>query len=470
MRRRFAFLHTTTFRITLLAAGLFAAFVAIILLYVYSATAGVLERQDSRAIELESTEMVRAYRRGGLNDLNRLVVERSIGASESLYLLTQPNGRRISGNLSALPEDRPDDDSQFSFTYQLPTEDGDVIERSAKGRVSRAPGGHQLLVGRDVEENQSYVRRVTDAIWTGSALVLVFGVILGGFISHRFARRLDALNDVARDVAAGDLTRRAPRNNSGDELDELSANLNDMLDRIERLTAGLRHAGDAIAHDLRSPLTRLRTRLEASLQDAEQGGDCEVSLRETLEEADHILATFNAVLRIARLEAGERREPLTRLDPAELIADLAELYEPVAEDEDLAFESDIQSGLIILGDKGLLSQAVANLLDNAIKYAPPGEAIVLRLRQVRDGRTEISVTDTGPGIPEEHRARVTQRFVRLDASRSKPGAGLGLSLVQAVAEIHGADFILDDGPGSMTEAGAGLRAALLFPRAKEKAR
>jgi len=464
MTRRWAFLRTTTFRVTLLAAALFAVFVAIILAYVYSATAGAMARQDARAIESQAEDLVRAYRRDGLNGLNRIVVERSVGASEDLYLLTRPNGRRISGNLSALPEDRPDDDSQFGFAYQLPTADGETVERRAKGRIVRLLGGYQILVGRDVEENARYVRRVTDAIWTGSALVLGFGVLLGGFVSRRFARRLDALNAVARDVAAGDLRRRAPRNNTGDELDELSENLNEMLDRIERLTTGLRHAGDSIAHDLRSPLTRLRNRMEDGLREAERGADCREALETALDDADQLLTTFNSVLKIARLEAGERREQLSPIDPKELVADLAELYEPVAEDSGLAFSCELADGLRIRADRGLVSQAIANLLDNAVKYAPPGEAVALRLRRCSDGRVEISVTDTGPGIAEMDRERVKKRFVRLDDSRTSPGSGLGLALVQAVAEIHGAEFTLDEGPGSETGAGSGLRAALVFPQ------
>lgn len=466
MTQRRAFLRTTTFRITLLAAGLFAVFVSIILAYVYSATAGAMARQDSRAIETQAEDMVRAYRRSGLNGLNRIVVERSVGASEDLYLLTRPNGQRISGNLSALPEDRPDDDSQFGFTYQYPTEDDETVERRAKGRMVRLLGGYQILVGRDVEENARYVRRVTDAIWTGSALVLAFGVLLGGFVSRRFAQRLDALNTVAREVTAGNLTARAPRNNSGDELDELSANLNEMLDRIERLTTGLRHAGDSIAHDLRSPLTRLRNRMEDSLREAERGADCQEALQQALDDADGLLNTFGSVLKIARLEAGERREQLSIIDPQQIVEDLAELYEPVAEDSGLSFTSDMEEGLTIRADRGLLSQALANLLDNAIKYAPEGEAIALRLRKSSDGRAEISVTDTGPGIPADARERVKKRFVRLDESRSAQGSGLGLSLVQAVADIHGAEFTLEDGPGSSTLEAPGLRAVLTFPRAR----
>jgi signal transduction histidine kinase len=289
---------------------------------------------------------------------------------------------------------------------------------------------------------------------------------VGAVVSRRFAERLGQVNQVARDVAAGDLQRRVPRNFSGDELDELAENLNTMLGRIERLTAGLRHAGDAIAHDLRSPLTRLRTSLEAGLRAAEHGASGEETLREALSDTEDLLATFNAVLRIARLESGERRETLSLLDPAEIVSDLAELYEPVAEDASLAFETDIQTGLEVLGDRELISQALANLLDNAIKYCPEGGTVTLRLRRTAEGEREISVADTGPGIPQHERERVLERFVRLESSRSLPGAGLGLSLVKAVADIHNGHVRLGQTLGADEQGGPGLTAALVLPAPK----
>lgn len=466
MTSRRAFLRTTTFRITLFAAALFALFAFLILAYVYSTTAGALSRQDSQAIEEEARDLLRAYETFGLERLNGLVIQRSIGATDNLYLLTEPTGERISGNLSTLPDEARDSEGAFRFSYaQADPEGGEGLERRrARGRLITLPAGHHLLVGMDVEESARNTDRVTEAIFTGAIFVLVAGLILGAVVSRRFAERINAVNQVARDVAAGDLKRRAPRNFSGDELDEMSENLNAMLDRIERLTAGLRHAGDSIAHDLRSPLTRMRTSLEAGLRAVESGESGEEPLRQALVDTEDLLATFNAVLRIARLEAGERREMLSPLDPADILVDLGELYEAAAEDAGLSFHVEAPRGLTVLGDRGLISQALANLLDNAIKYSPPGGSVTLRLRRASTGEREISVTDSGPGIPEADRERVLDRFVRLESSRSLPGAGLGLSLVKAVADIHNGRVQLSDGiPGP---SGPGLCAALILPEPK----
>ncbi len=464
MTSRRAFLRTTTFRLTLFAAVLFALFAFLILAYVYSETAGALSRQDSRAIEAEAEELIRAYDLFGIDALNRMVLQRSIGDSANLYLLVDSSGG-FTGNISTLPESAAADESLFGFAYAQPDpETGEMERRRARGRMVALPGGERLLVGLDVEDSTRIISRVTDAILTGSFFVLAAGLILGAIVSRRFAERINQVNQVARDVAAGDLARRAPRNFSGDELDEMAENLNAMLDRIERLTAGLRHAGDSIAHDLRSPLTRMRTSLEAGLREVEAGGSGEETLRQAVADTEDLLGTFNAILRIARLEAGERRETLIPVDLGEIVADMAELYEAAAEDAGLAFHADIQPGLMVRADRGLISQALANLLDNAIKYSIPGGAVTLRLRRTASGEREVAVIDSGPGVPPEARDRVLERFVRLESSRSLPGAGLGLSLVKAVADIHNGKLRLDNGePGP---AGPGLCATLLLPEPK----
>jgi signal transduction histidine kinase len=273
-----------------------------------------------------------------------------------------------------------------------------------------------------------------------------------------------ALTDVINTARLGDLAARANVRGTGDEFDELAAGLNDMLERLERSIAGLRHAGDAIAHDLRSPLTRLRARMEAALIEAEGGrGDPVVALRQALEDADGVLKTFGAVLAIARMEAAAAAPDQTSFDAAALAADVAELYEPLCEDKGLDFAAEMASGLHVRGNREFIAQALANLLDNAVKYTPAGGAVMLRARRRSSGEVELSVTDTGPGVPESDRERVVERFVRLENSRNAPGAGLGLSLVAAVARVHGGRLELDEGPGCVDGKGPGLRVALVLP-------
>jgi signal transduction histidine kinase len=274
-----------------------------------------------------------------------------------------------------------------------------------------------------------------------------------------------SLTEVVDRVRNGELGARAQVRGARDEFDELAQGVNEMLDRLERSMAGHRHAGDAIAHDLRSPLTRLRARLEAAYLDVEAGkGDPQQALGQALEDTDGVLKTFGAVLSIARLQAAGSAPNPSVFDPAELAADLAELYEPTCEEKGIDFAAEIASGLTVRGNREFLAQALANILDNAVKYTPSGGAIMLRVRRRSSGEVEFSVTDTGPGVPEEDRERVIQRFVRLENSRNEPGAGLGLSLVAAVAEAHGGRLELAEGPGKVGEMGPGLRVALVLPR------
>lgn len=457
-----SYLRATSFRLTTLAAALFAAFAVMLLAYIYGATAAALSRQSDRAVSAEIEELSRLYSASGLSALNRAVIQRSLSSSEFLYLLVYETGRRVSGNLDTLPDGLGRDGDVARFEYQRPNDRGDIELRRARGRAAALPGGYRLLVGVDVDEDARIIDRIARESWTALGFVLAVALLLGAFLSQRFVRRVDGINAVARDVRAGDLHARAPRTNSGDELDTLSENFNAMLDRIERLMASMRHAGDSIAHDLRSPLTRLRNRLESAMRDVgdSPAGD---ALEAALSDADELLATFNAILRIARLEAGERRGAFETLALSDLITDLAELYEPVGEEKSIEFTSEIEPDVSMRGDKALIGQATSNLLDNAMKYTPAGGAVALRMRTRSTGEFEISVTDTGPGIPAPERERVKQRFVRLDESRSHAGSGLGLTLVQAVAEAHNGRFELADGPGAVDGDGVGLFASLVFP-------
>ena len=298
-------------------------------------------------------------------------------------------------------------------------------------------------------------------------IVLLLGLAGGLLVSRNLERSMGRLNKVVGAVQEGDLKARVAVRNSGDELDELGSGLNIMLDRMESSMASIRHAGDAIAHDLRSPLTRMRAKLEVALIDADNGKVSGVeALGIALDEADTLLKTFNTVLAIARLQAAAGRIPDAAVfDAADLAADMAELYEPAAEDKGLEFSAEIEKGLMIEGGRPFLAQALANVIDNAIKYTPVGGAVMLRARRRSSGEIEYSVTDTGPGVPEADRGRVIERFVRLDNSRTEAGSGLGLSLVGAVMEAHMGRIQLDEGPGEYGGFGPGLRVALILPPA-----
>jgi len=275
-------------------------------------------------------------------------------------------------------------------------------------------------------------------------------------MARRWLSRIDTVNKTAGEIMQGDMSRRVPVHGTDDELDRLARNLNDMLDRIEALMTGLRQVTDNIAHDLRSPLNRLRSRLEVTLMDDPGRDIYRTALKSTMEEADHLLNTFNALLLIGEAESGLDRSKLLKVDLSDRLHDLAELYEPAAEEAGLIFSENIEDGLCVRGQPDLISQAVVNLLDNGLKYTPKDGKLEIKAYTDDMKRSCVEVSDTGPGIPPEDRVRVLDRFVRLEGSRSSPGSGLGLSLVAAVTKLHQGEIVLDDNK-------PGLIVRLIFP-------
>ncbi|WP_304164076.1 HAMP domain-containing sensor histidine kinase [Phenylobacterium aquaticum] len=459
--------RTTPFRLTLLFLALFAAAASAFLAYIYVATAGEATRRTDQEITREMRSLAAAYDRAGMDALNQSLIERAASERPFLYLLMKPDGARISGSIAESPLDKFDGTPTWtSFSVTDADVQGRAIKHPARGLQERMGGGEILFVGADIGEDEAYVVKIVRALWGAGALIIVLGLLGGVLVSRNVSRSMAGLTDVVTAVRNGDLGARAHVRGARDEFDELAEGLNEMLDRLERSMAGHRHAGDAIAHDLRSPLTRLRARLEVAYLDVEAGkGNAEEALAQALDDTDGVLKTFGAVLAIARLQAAGQAPNPTNIDPAVLGADIAELYEPLCEDKGIDFKAELIPDLTIRGNQEFLAQALANILDNAVKYTPSGGAIMLRVRRRSSGEVEFSVTDTGPGVPEEDRERVVQRFVRLENSRNEPGAGLGLSLVGAVAEAHGGRLELAEGPGKVGEIGPGLRVALILPRA-----
>ncbi len=457
--------RTTPFRLTLLFLALFATAASAFLAYVYFTTAREATRRMDREITREMRSLAAAYDRAGVDALNQSLIERAASERPFLYLLMTPTGQRISGSIAASPVDGFSGEpvwTSFSVTETDPA--GHTVTRPARGLQEKMRGGEVLFVGADVGEDEAFALKLVRALWANGALVVILGLAGGMLVSRNVSRSMVGLTEVVDAVRNGDLAARAQVRGARDEFDELAMGLNEMLDRLERSMAGHRHAGDAIAHDLRSPLTRLRARLEAALLDVEAGkSDPTEALVQALNDTDGVLKTFGAVLAIARLQAAGSAPDQAPFDPADLARDIAELYEPLCEDKGVEFRSELAGELLVRGNREIIAQALANILDNAVKYTPAGGAIMLRVRRRASGEVEFSVTDTGPGVPEADRIRVVERFVRLESSRNAPGAGLGLALVAAVAEAHEGRLDLDEGPGKVGDAGPGLRVALILP-------
>lgn len=457
-----ALVRTTTFRLALLHASIFILFSASLLAYLYYETAGHLGRQAEAELNAEFGELSAAYRGGGIDRLKQAVTERREARGKFFYLLQDGSGQKIEGDFDVLPAPAPlGQVVNVEFAYDARTTQGEPIRRSAEGRISRLSEGGVLMVAYDVGDLGEMNRRITEVVWRSAAVGFVLSLIGGVVISRSAAQRAEQLAKTTEGVMGGDLTRRAPVFGSGDEFDRLSEQLNAMLAKLERLVISSRSAGDSIAHDLRSPLTRLRNRLEAGLRATDKEG-AHAALESSIEHVDAVLDTFNAILRLSRVQAGATGS-FRRTNVTGITDELAELYQPVCEEKRLAFNYTTQGELFVLADRDLVAQAMSNLMDNAVKYTPEGGAIRLEVKRGGDGTVELVVVDSGPGIPVEDRERAVERFVRLEQSRSQPGSGLGLSLASAVAEAHTGKLILGDGGGPPTR--PGLSVTLQLPAA-----
>lgn len=454
--------RSTAFRLTLLYMGVFAAFATLALGYVAWNARSLIEQQIRQTIDAEITGLSEQFRQGGIRRLVQVIEQRARGPGASLYLLTSPFGQQLAGNVEQVPPGLLDraGETEMPFTR--------AAEEAGQGRVAVAivrvyvlPAGFRLLVGRDASERDRLRHVVRRAGGIALALVLTLGLIGGFVIARRILKRVDDMSETTHAIMASELKDRLPVSGAGDELDRLAVNLNTMLDRISALMTGLRQVSDNIAHDLKTPLTRLRNRADAALRGS--GGEAELrrALEGVTEDADNLIKVFNALLMIARLEAGQARETLAPFDASEVANSVAELYEAVTEEAGATLALDIEPDLKAFGNRELVGQALANLVDNALKYGePPGGGpaeISLGLR--REGEKVVyTVSDRGGGIAPDDRKKALERFGRLDRSRSKPGFGLGLSLAAAVARLHEGRLDLGDN-------GPGLAVALAIPAA-----
>jgi signal transduction histidine kinase len=453
--------RTNALRLAAVYFALFAVSVLALLAFVYFSFDGFVERQTEAIIRAEIRGLADQYERGGLAGLIDTIHARVSGRQvhATLYLVTDERLAPLAGNLTSWPSAAPLRPGWIEFSVEA-RDDGTSKTDTVLASVFVLSGGYRLLVGRDLSDSEAFRARMNHTLVWAGWLTFALGITGAVVMTRNMLRRVDTVNRTSERIIRGDLSQRVPLNGSGDEFDQLAANLNAMLDRIEQLLTGMRHVTDNIAHDLRTPLARMRARMEVALLERPTQARYVTTLRDTIHDADHLLATFNALLSIATAEAGARRDPLVDIDLAKIARSMAELYEPVAEEKGLTLMVSSDAAVPIRGNLHLLSQAIANLLDNAIKYTPSGG---VRLSVRRDRATaRLEVADSGLGIPADQREAVFNRFVRLEASRSMPGNGLGLSLVRAVAKLHSGDVWLEDN-------NPGLKAVLTLPVSDERA-
>lgn len=461
---RFAQLwRTSTVRLTATFILIFSIFSILLLAYIGWQSSVQIQRQQANDIDREVRVLQRIDAHQGIRALAFALQRISSSPGPGVYYLGDATGQYLLGNISDVPANVLIEPGIYSFDYERadpfvdpaegddgsagpPTRAGFAVVRSVE-----LSNGMRLVVGRDVVERRGFSAIIVQSFMFGVLGIILFSIIAGGVTARRVLKRIDTIRDTSTKIMSGNLSERVPITKRNDEFDGLATNLNAMLDRIEQLLQGLKEVTDNVAHDLKTPLTRLRNQAESALRDGASEESRQKALETTIAESDRLIQTFNALLMIARAEAGAPSGALADVDVSAVVADVAELYGPVAEDEGIVVETAIADGIHLRGNRELIGQAMVNLLENAVKYAKPeGEGqgrITVGLR-LQNGRVLIEVADNGPGIPAEDRKRVLERFVRLEKSRSETGSGLGLSLVDAVARLHGGEFrIEDNAPG-----------------------
>lgn len=448
--------NTTVFRLSLVYALLFSTVAAGALGFIYWMAKAQMQQQTDARLQLETDVLMNRYRSSAIEGLVQVIqIRNSEGGSR--FLISNLVHRQQQDLTREIDFDTLSPDHTQAFaTVPL----GKITKAKNQTEPVRLlwtqlSGGYQLLVVTDLKEQHTLLDRLYQTVIAAIATIFALALIGGSFMGYNVLHRINGVGQTAREIVNGNLTRRMPVTKRNDEFDRLSRVLNSMLERIEQLMQGMREVTDNLAHDLRNPLNRLRNRLEASQYEHQEKTDYPQLIQDTIQDLDELIKTFNALLSIAQMESGVQREDWSEVDLTTLTDELAELYTVVAEEDGLTLTHYAERGLHIHGNRQLLAQAITNLLDNAVKYTPQDGKISLNAQRMAD-KVIITIADNGPGIPLDKRELVFKRFTRLDNARSTPGNGLGLSLVKAVADIHGAEIMLEDNH-------PGLKASIHFP-------
>lgn len=463
---------STAVRLSALYILLFALCAATLVFYVTAMSERLLTGQIRDAVQQEVNQVKRAYDIGGLNLLLRTMERRARQPGANLYVIAGPSGDILAGNVASVQPGVLGQAgwTELPFTYERYTDasnNGPELRHLAIANIFILDNGLRILIGRDLGEPERFRVLVRQALMLALAIMGLGALVIWFGIGRNALRRIDRMTGASRKIMAGDLSQRLPVGGSGDEFDRMSASLNAMLERIEKLNEGLRQVSDNIAHDLKTPLTRLRNKAAEALDNADSAGR-RVALEGIIGESDQLIRTFNALLMISRVEAGSVAAEMTAVDLSSIVTDTVELYEPAAEEVGLALTADIEPDVEVQGNRELIGQALFNLIDNALKYAGGSHdqsAVTFKLSRTHDA-VRLAVADHGSGIPAHQRADVVKRFFRLDESRSKPGTGLGLALVEAVMELHGGSLELSDTDPDHPTA-KGLTVTMIFPMQKQ---
>ena len=441
-------LTSSTFKLALIAIATFGVIVSILFSYVYLSTSSYVRSRSDRAIMAEYSSLQAAYELAGRDGLIPMIRQRIADKSfsDSVYLLVDPSLTPLAGNLKAWPSAVTASKGWAEFRT------GELSPDAAHRPLLRAMldtfrGGDRLLVGRDISELDSFTHQIEAAVILAVALLLVLAAVASVLVTRRTVGRIEQINATSRAIMQSGLDQRIPLRGSHDEWDRVAENLNLMLDRIEILMGEVKQVSDNVAHDLRTPLTRMRGRLEKAYHGGRASEADQVLIGDTIADLDAVLRIFSSITRIAQIETQQRKGAFRTVNLVEIASEVVELYDAAAEQDGTSLTIAGDHEVLVTGDRDLIFDAIANLVDNALKHGRAGGNVVVA-SETLDGRPAISIADDGPGIPPEEREHVFKRFYRLEQSRYTSGNGLGLSLVAAVARLHDARIeMLDNSPG-----------------------